>query len=93
VDQWWLGLPATAQGAIIAFVLLPYIGLVTGRIVPRWIAERMAETWKELYTGSETVRVRGVEAMERGADAMEDTAALVKSVMEPLREHARGELP
>lgn len=88
MEQWWLGLPGTVQGAVITMVLLPYVGLATGRLLPRWVAEAMARTWKELYVGSEEVRVRGVEAMERAATASEDSAALVRSVLEPLRKAA-----
>lgn len=91
VEEWWVGLPVTAKGAIIAFILLPYVGLATGRLVPRWVAEAMAKLWKDLYYGSEETRSRGVDAMERGATAMEDTARLVKSVLEPLKEAVKRE--
>lgn len=91
MEEWWTQLPGTAQGALILLVIAPYVGLATGRIVPRWVAEQIARTWKDLYVGGEQVRVRSVEAAERGADAMEDTAALVRSVLEPLREAAQRE--
>ena len=95
MEQWWLGLPGSVQGAVVSIVLLPYVGIISGMLVPKWVVQRivagadaMTEIWKGLYTDSEGVRVRAVEAMERGADSMQDSAALVKAVIDPLRKHA-----
>lgn len=58
----------------------PYIALVTGRLVPY----RQVKDWKDLYAQSEATRERALDAMERGADAIEATNKVVQAALGPL---------
>lgn len=67
---------------------LPYILLATGRLVPR----QSVKDWKDLYFASEATRERALEAMERGADAIEATNKVVHAALGPT-EAPRGNAP
>lgn len=68
--------------AIVLVLALPYLLLALGKLVPY----RQVKDWRELYTASEASRERALDAMERGADAIEATRALVEATLTPLRE-------
>lgn len=86
--EWWTGLPLEAQGMLVLVLGLPYILLATGRLVPY----RQVKDWKDLYFASEATRERALEAMERGADAIEATNKVVTAALGP-PEGTRGNTP
>jgi hypothetical protein len=65
----------------------PYLALVIGRLVPY----RQVKDWKELYFASQGTTDRALAAMERGADAIEATNALVRAALAPVENQARDE--
>lgn len=77
--EWWTGLPLEAQGMLVLVLGLPYVLIATGRLVPY----RSVKDWKDLYFASEATRERALEAMERGADAIEATNKVVTAALGP----------
>lgn len=75
-------LPTEWQPMLVLVLGAPYIALVVGRLVPY----RQVKDWKDLYFQSEASRTRALEAMERGADAIEATNALVRAALAPVAE-------
>lgn len=72
-----------------ALVGLFVVLIATGRLVPY----RQVKDWKDLYFTSEADRRRGIEAMERGADAIDATRRIVEAALGPIEKKARGEDP
>jgi hypothetical protein len=85
MEQWFLGLPLGVQGMVVLIGGLPYIALVTGRLVPR----QQVQDWRDMYRESEATRREAVEAIKSGAVAMESTRQLVEAVIVPLAERVR----
>lgn len=82
----WLGLGKLEPAHLLLLILgLPYVFIALGRLVPY----RQVKDWKDLYFASEAARARAVDAMERGADAIEATNRVVQAALAPIEERAR----
>lgn len=76
----WLGLTdLNAADALVLILALPYLFIVTGRLVPR----RQYDTIVELYNRSELARERALMALARVADVVEAGTEVVDAALSP----------
>ena len=79
----WLGIQdLTAKDY---FLALPWLFIILGRLRP---ASHVTE-WQTLYKDSETARVRAIDAMEDGVEAVKAVKDTIEAALEPIRERRR----
>lgn len=82
----FLGLTGLEARDLLSLVLaLPYLFIVTGRLVPY----RQVRDWKDLYHQSEAARERALLALGRTADAIDASNQVVSAALSPPDEVVR----